>query len=89
MDTFVYQEIHSFTAILMAALYFIVSLYHILSFTWPHHAACRTLVPRPGIELGPTAVKALSPNHWTAREFPRLYHILFNEFPPAGHLGCF
>ena len=26
------------------------------------------LVPQPGIEPGPSAVKALSPNHWT--EFP-------------------
>ena len=31
---------------------------------------CGISVPRPGIELGPTAVKAGSPNHWTAREFP-------------------
>ena len=28
------------------------------------------LVPRLGIETGPTAVKALSPNPWTARQFP-------------------
>ena len=31
---------------------------------------CRIFVPRPGIELGPLAVKAQSLNHWTAREFP-------------------
>ena len=31
--------------------------------------ACGILVPRPGIEPGPMAVKALSPNHWTVREF--------------------
>ena len=28
------------------------------------------LVPGPGIEPAPSAVKAQSPNHWTAREFP-------------------
>ena len=28
------------------------------------------LVPPPGIEPGATAVKAPSPNHWIAREFP-------------------
>ena len=28
------------------------------------------LVPWPGIEPRPTAVRALNPNHWTAREFP-------------------
>ena len=27
------------------------------------------LVPQPGIEAGPLAVKALSPNHQTTREF--------------------
>ena len=34
--------------------------------------ACGILVPRPGIEAGPSAVKAPSPNHWPAREFPTL-----------------
>ena len=29
--------------------------------------ACVTLVPPPGVEPGPSAVKAQSPNHWTAR----------------------
>ena len=32
--------------------------------------ACGILVPWPGIEPGATVVKALSPNHWTAREVP-------------------
>ena len=31
--------------------------------------ACRLLVPWPRTEPGPLAVKAWSPNHWTAREF--------------------
>ena len=35
-----------------------------------HCMACRILVPRPGIEPGPSAVKVPSLNHWTAREFP-------------------
>ena len=33
-------------------------------------AACRILVPWPGIEPGPRAVRAWSPNHWTVREVP-------------------
>ena len=37
---------------------------------WLCHAACGILVPWPGIEPRPTAVKALSRNHWTTREFP-------------------
>ena len=35
--------------------------------------SCVILVPRSGIEPGPGAVKALSPNRWTAREFSSLY----------------
>ena len=38
---------------------------------WPHLTACGILLPWPGIEPGPTAVNALSLNHWTTREFPR------------------
>ena len=37
---------------------------------WPRCAACGILVPRPGIETGPTAVKPPSLNHWTSRESP-------------------
>ena len=33
----------------------------------------RSLHIRGGIEPGPMAVKALSPNDWTAREFQRIY----------------
>ena len=36
------------------------------------HVACRILVPWPGIEPRPTAVKALSANHWTTRKLPSL-----------------
>ena len=36
---------------------------------WLHCAACGILVPQAGVESRPRAVKALSPNHWTAREF--------------------
>ena len=32
--------------------------------------ACGILVPQPGIEPAPSAVKAQSPHHWTARDFP-------------------
>ena len=34
-----------------------------------HHTACGILVPWPGFEPGPSAVKAQSPSHWSAREF--------------------
>ena len=39
---------------------------------WPCHEAGGILVPWPGIESGHPAVKAWSPNHWTAREFPEM-----------------
>ena len=43
------------------------------SFFLPHHMACEILVSQPRIKAGPSAVKAQSPNHWTAREFPQLF----------------
>ena len=43
----------------------------------PRHVACGILVPRPGIEPGPSAVKAQNPNHWTTREFPQIICFLF------------
>ena len=37
---------------------------------WLRPAACGILVPQPGTEPRPTAVKVQSPNDWTARKFP-------------------
>ena len=34
--------------------------------------ACRILVPWPGIEFTPSAVKRQNPNHWTPRKFPTI-----------------
>ena len=39
-------------------------------FVFAAPAACGILVPQPGIEPGPLAVKMPSPNHQTARELP-------------------
>ena len=49
---------------------------HGLFFFWPRHTAFGILLPQPGIEPGPRAVKAPSPNHWSAREL----------IPQRGHL---
>ena len=43
---------------------------------WLYCLIPRILVPQSGIEPGPTAVKTLSLNHWTTREFP--YFALFS-----------
>ena len=40
---------------------------------WLCCAACRLLVPIPGTEAEPLAVKVQSPNHWTTREFPSIF----------------
>ena len=37
-------------------------------FFLPCHMASGILVPRPGIEPRPLAVKLWSPNHWTGRD---------------------
>ena len=36
--------------------------------------------PAPGIEPEPPTVKTLSPNHWTAREFPHAGHFDYLVF---------
>ena len=56
-----------------------------LSF-WPCHVACGILVLKPGIEPEHLAMRAQSPNHWTAREFPRSsFH---NCWAAASKLPC-
>lgn len=47
-----------------------------LRFLWEFFSsplAYGILAPQPRIELGPSAVKMQSPNHWSAREFPAIY----------------
>ena len=46
---------------------------------WPHCRGSGTIVPQPGIELAPPAVKTWSLNHWTSREIRRLKQSLFYE----------
>ena len=55
-------------------------LLHLLYCKWKPFTACGTLVLRRQIEIMPPAVEAQSPNHWTAREFPKSF--LFK-------IGCF
>ena len=59
--------------------------------------ACRILVPLPGMKPGPLAVRAWSPNHWTVREVPSHFLVLFcflkPKLPPLHfimmwHLKC-
>ena len=52
-------------------------LMYFFFFFWPHCTACGILIPWPGIQPGPMAVKVQSPNHWTAREFPNILFLLF------------
>ena len=46
---------------------------------WLHHLACGSLVSLPGIEPMPTAVEAVSLNHWTDKEV-LLYGLFFLIF---------
>ena len=54
-------------------------------FFFGHTPQLAILVPRPGIEPGPLVVKAQSPNHWTAREFPTItfLHLLLSQLNRA------
>ena len=47
--------------------------------------AYRILVPQPGIEPGPSAMKAPSPNQWLGREFSRSFGLGGKEF--ASNVG--
>ena len=40
---------------------------------WQHGTARGISVPRPGIELMPSAVEVQSLNYWATREVPRVY----------------
>ena len=69
-----YEFVKTHQTVLLKRMDFTVyKLYfNIPGFFWLCRKACGILVPRPGIEPGPSAVKARSPNHWTAREFPNI-----------------
>ena len=43
------------------------------------------LVLWPGMEPVASAVKALSPNHWTTREFPTSLSVFPHHLPPSGN----
>ena len=47
---------------------------------WPCVMANGILVPQPGIEPVPPAVKELSLNHWTTRELPRWQILCYMYF---------
>ena len=48
-------------------------------------AACmRDLVPRPGVEPGPSALGAWSLTHWTTKQVPRMVRLLKLTIQNAG-----
>ena len=58
---------------------------------WPHGEPCRILVPWPGIEPRPSAMRTQSPNHCTTTEVPLMFlflHLLVKRHVSStiGHL---
>ena len=51
---------------------FSLSVHCLFFFFLAAQCACGILVPQPGIEPRPSAMKAQSPNHWTTGDFPSL-----------------
>ena len=49
-----------------------LSIICLFIYFWPHHAACRILVPQPGIKSVPPAVGAQSHNHKPPQGSPEL-----------------
>ena len=63
-------------------------LINLFFFFWLHCAACGILVPQPRIEPAPSAVKASSPTHWTAREFTGLSNLSITIRREADAIMC-
>ena len=63
---------------------------YVFIYFWHHHAVCGILAPRPGTELTPLAMKAQSPNHWTARELLSFSHYIcfYPNIPFRKSLHC-
>ena len=49
----------------------------------PCRTTCRILIPQPGTEPWPEAVKVQSPNHWTVREAPESHFLLEGLSSPS------
>ena len=62
---------------------------HSFLFFWPRLAAYRILIPRPGMEPRALAVRVLSPNHGTAREFPSHSFTINFNFSLVFYSCCF
>ena len=61
-----------FNLLLISSASFSLFIYIYLFIYWLHCTAYGILIPQPGIEPVSPTVEAWSPNHWTAREVPRL-----------------
>ena len=59
----------------MQGLFF---LFLFIFYFWPYSAACRSLVPQPGVGPRPPAVEVWSSNPWTTREVPLFFLSLEN-----------
>ena len=59
----------------VAFILYFLALSFFLFYFWSHHMELvgSYFPEQPGIESKLPAVKVLSPNHWTSREFPRLH----------------
>ena len=62
-------------------VFILILFYLIYLFFWLHPVACRTLVPKPGIEPMPSVVKVMSLNHWTTREVTRVIFRKYTSCP--------
>ena len=77
----VVEGIIFFCELLTHLLYLFLKFIVLFFSFWPSPKACGILVPRPGIQPMPSAVKAWSPNHWTAREVPICWVFHFANLP--------
>ena len=69
-------SIYTYIYKMCVCIYIYIYIY-IKVWFWLYLEAGGVLVPRSGTELVPSAVRAWSPNHWTAREVPTFLKMIF------------
>ena len=74
-----FSEHSMFSVAMLFCFFFLFNSFSL----WPCYVACGILVPQSGIKPRPWPRVLLSPNHWTAREFPAMLCLLIFIYPMA------
>ena len=72
------QNILNIVMIFLGTVHFIFFFFFFFKFLWQHQTTCKFLIPQPGMEPMPSAVKVQSLNHWATRGvlMPHFYSLV-------------